>query len=60
MDITETVVREWVEQAERDEGVRADGQATVDTLNQRWRAGSGASGTLQKRSARSYARGVAH
>ena len=25
MDLTETAVREWVRQAERDEGVRADG-----------------------------------
>lgn len=25
MDLTETAVREWVKQAERDEGVRADG-----------------------------------
>ena len=29
-DLTETAVREWVKQAERDEGVRADGLMTVE------------------------------
>ena len=28
MDLTETAVRAWVRQAERDEGVRADGLTT--------------------------------
>ena len=30
MDLTETAVREWVKQAERDEGVRADGLTTAE------------------------------
>jgi transposase len=30
MDLTETAVREWVRQAERDEGVRADGPTTAE------------------------------
>jgi len=29
LDLTETAVREWVKQAERDEGVRADGLTTA-------------------------------
>ena len=29
-DLTETAVREWVKQAERDEGVRADGLTTAE------------------------------
>jgi transposase len=30
LDLTETAVREWVKQAERDEGVRADGMTTAE------------------------------
>ena len=30
LDLTETAVREWVKQAERDEGVRADGLSSVE------------------------------
>ena len=30
LDLTETAVREWVKQAERDEGMRADGLTTVE------------------------------
>ena len=30
LDLTETAVREWVKQAERDEGVRADGLTTAE------------------------------
>ena len=30
MDLTETAVREWVRQAERDEGRRADGLSTAE------------------------------
>ena len=30
LDLTETAVREWVKQAERDEGVRADGLSTAE------------------------------
>jgi transposase len=30
LDLTETAVREWVKQAERDEGARADGLTTVE------------------------------
>ena len=30
LDLTETAVREWVKQAERDEGVRADGLSSAE------------------------------
>lgn len=30
LNLTETAVREWVHQAERDEGVRADGLSTAE------------------------------
>jgi transposase len=30
LDLTETAVREWVKQAERDAGVRADGLSTAE------------------------------
>ena len=30
LDLTETAVREWVKQAERDEGTRADGLSTAE------------------------------
>ncbi len=30
LDLTETAVREWVKQVERDEGVRADGLTTAE------------------------------
>lgn len=30
LDLTETAVREWVKQADRDEGVRSDGMTTAE------------------------------
>ena len=53
LDLTETAVREW-KQAERDEGVRADGLSTAERaeMAQAWRM-SRVSTVMQERSWRS-------